>query len=92
MNLIVIKSANSSVRSITKRDGTKISFVEQVAAIDCGDEFPRPFRLNLAEDQKPYPPGHYYIDPASFIVNKYDGLEIGRRVVLSPMPVPAQAK
>lgn len=92
MNVIIVKSANSAVRTITKRDGTKISFNEQTAAIECGEEFPRPFKITLDENQKPYAPGVYYIDPASFNVNKYDGLEFGRRVTLSPMPVPAQGK
>lgn len=92
MNLILIKSANSAVRTINKRDGTKISFNEQTAAIECGEEFPRPFKVTLEENQKPYQPGYYYVDPASFVVNKYDSLELGHRVKLLPMPAPAPAK
>lgn len=90
MNVIIVKSANSAVRTINRKDGTKMQFNEQTAAIESGDEFPRPFKLTLDDDQKPYPPGVYYVDPASFQVNKYDGLEFGRRVKLCPMPVPAK--
>lgn len=92
MNLIIVKSANSAIRTITKGDGTKISFTEQTAAIECGEEFPRPFKVQLEENQKPYPPGVYYVDPVSFQVNKYDGLELARRVKLAPMPAPAPTK
>lgn len=86
MNLILIKSANSAVRTINRKDGTKMQFNEQTAAIECGEEFPRPFKITLDDDQKPYAPGAYYIDPACFVVNKYDGLEMGRRVKLLPLP------
>lgn len=86
MNAIVIKTAASAVRTITKRDGTKISFTEQTAAIDCGDDFPRPFRFNLDEGQQPYKPGRYYIDPSSFEVGDFDALKIGRRVKLLELP------
>lgn len=86
MNVILIKSANSAVRTINRKDGTKMQFNEQTAAIECGEEFPRPFKITLDEDQKPYAPGSYYVDPASFNVNKYDGLEMGRRVKLLPLP------
>lgn len=89
MNVIIVKSANSAVRTIRKQDGTKVQFNEQVCAIECGEEFPRPFKITLDDDQKPYPPGVYYVDPVSFTVNKYDGLDMGRRVKLAPMPLPA---
>ena len=89
MNLIVIKSANSSVRTIPARNGKPaLHFNEQTAAIETGEEFPRPFKITLDENQKPYAPGYYYVDPASFVVNKYDGLELGRRIKLSAMPSP----
>lgn len=90
MNSIIVKTANSAVRTINRKDGTKVQFNEQTAALECGEEFPRPFKFTLDDDQKPYPPGAYYIDPSSFTVNKYDSLEMGRRVKLSPMPAPAK--
>lgn len=46
MNLIIVKSANSAIRTITKGDGTKISFTEQTAAIECGEEFRARSRSN----------------------------------------------
>lgn len=86
MNVIVIKSANSAVRTINRKDGTKIQFNEQTCAIESGEEFPRPFKITLDDDQKPYPPGQYYVDPACYVVNKYDSIEFGRRVKLCPLP------
>lgn len=87
MNVIVVKSANSAVRTIPAREGrAKIQFNEQVCAIETGEEFPRPFRISLDDEQKPYAPGYYYVDPASFVVNKYDSLELGRRIKLLPLP------
>lgn len=86
MNAIIVKSANSAVRSINRKDGTKIQFNEQTCAIECGEEFPRPFKIQLEENQKPYPPGVYQIDPSSFQVNKYDGLEFSRRITLVAVP------
>lgn len=91
MNVIIVKSANSAVRTIRKQDGTKVQFNEQTCAIENGEEFPRPFKITLDDDQKPYAPGVYYVDPSSFVVNKYDGLEMGRRVKLTPMPAPPAA-
>lgn len=85
-NAIIIKSANSAVRTVPRKDGTKMQFNEQTAAIESGDEFPRPFKITLDDDQKPYPPGRYYVDPASYVVNKWDGLEFGRRMKLIPLP------
>ncbi len=84
-NCIVVKSANSTARTITRKDGSKITFVEQTAAVDVGDDFPQPFRLTLDDDQKPYPPGQYQVCPSSFSVGKYGEHEVGRRVKLLPI-------
>lgn len=86
MNLILVKSANSVVKTVRRKEGSDLHFNEQTCAIETGDEFPRPFKLTLDDDQKPYPPGHYMVDPSSFVVNKYDSLELGRRVKLIPFP------
>lgn len=91
MNVVVVKSANSAVRTINRKDGTKVQFNEQTAALECGEEFPQPFKITLDDDQKPYPPGIYYIDPVSYKVNQYQGLEFGRRIKLAPMPAPGKA-
>ena len=90
MNTIIVRSINTSVKTIPARgDRAQMQFTEQTAAIDVGEEFPRPFKLTLEPDQKPYAPGHYCIDPASLVVNKYDALELGRRIKLLPLPTPA---
>jgi hypothetical protein len=92
MNCIIVKTVNTAVRTIPLRDGTKLQLNEQLAAIDTGNDFPRPFKLTLEENQPPYPPGRYYIDPASYTVNKYDGLEFSRRTTLVRLPEPSATK
>lgn len=86
MNSILVKSANSSVRTITRKNGEKMHFTEQQAAIETGDDFPRPFRITLDDGQQPYAPGRYYVDPVSFDVGQYGDLAVGRRVKLVPLP------
>lgn len=85
-NCIVIKTAASAVRTITKRDGTKVQFNEQTAALEVGEDFPKPFKFTLDDNQQPYPPGRYMLDPASLEVGDYDALKVGRRVKLLPLP------
>jgi hypothetical protein len=86
VNAIIIKSANSAVRTIQRKDGTKVQFNEQTAAIESGGDFPRPFRFTLDENQAPYPQGHYSLDASSFEVGDFDSLRVARRIVLIPMP------
>lgn len=86
MNAIIIKSANSAARTIKRKDGTSVTFIEQTGAIETGEDFPRPFRFTLEEGQKPYQPGAYYLDSASLEVGDYDALKIGRRVKLLSLP------
>lgn len=91
MNTIIVRSINTSVKTIpAKGDRAQMQFTEQTAAIDLGEEFPRPFKLTLDPDQKPYAPGTYFVDPSSFVINKYDALELGRRVKLLPLPPAAK--
>lgn len=91
-NCIVIKTASSSVRTITKRDGTKVQFNEQTAALEVGEDFPKPFKFTLDDNQPPYAAGRYMIDPASLEVGDYDALRVGRRVKLVPYPVAPTGK
>lgn len=59
-----------------------MQFNEQSAAIEAGEDFPRPFKFNLEENQKPYPPGRYVLDSASLMVGDFDSLKVGRRISL----------
>lgn len=86
MSCIIVRSRNSTARTITRKDGTKVTFTEQKAAIDIGEEFPAPFAITLDENQEPYAPGTYYVCPSSFKINEYGGLMFGRRVKLIPLP------
>lgn len=83
---IIIKSGVAVPRAFRKKDGTQMIFNEQKAAIECGEDFPRPFTINLQEGQQPYPAGRYVVDPACMEVGDFDSLRIGRRVELVPIP------
>lgn len=83
---ILIKTAASAVRTINRKDGTKMQFNEQVAAIENGEDFPRPFRITLDDNQQPYAPGRYMLDPSCLEVGDFDALRVGRRVKLLPLP------
>lgn len=86
---IVIKTGAAVLRTIVRKDGTKMQFNEQVAAIECGEDFPRPFRITLEDNQPPYPAGNYMLDPACLEVGDFDALRVGRRVKLLPLPAAA---
>lgn len=86
MSAIIIKSAVSSVRKIERQGKPVLFFNEQIAAIDIGDDFPRPFRITLDDNAPPYAPGRYYVDPACLEVGDFDSLKVGRRVKLLPLP------
>lgn len=90
---IIIKSDAVHTREIPARgDRAKITFREQKAAIEKGEDFPVPFNVQLADDQRPYPPGRYSLDLASLEVNEYGSLKMGRRVALVPLPAAVAAK
>lgn len=88
MNCIVIKSGTATPRLIKRKDGTQMIFNEQRAAIESGEDFPRPFTINLQEGQAAYPAGRYLLDPASLEVGDFDALKVGRRILLMPAPAP----
>jgi hypothetical protein len=87
---ILIKHAAFNERTITTKDGRRMTFREQSAALDNGQDFPQPFAVNLEVDQPPYPAGEYVLDPSSLYVDgKFNKLSIGRvKLVKAP---PARA-
>lgn len=88
---ILVKSDAVHTRTIPARgDRASISFREQRAAIERGEDFPQPFNIQLADDQSPYKPGRYTLDLSSLEVNEYGGLRLSRRVRLVPLAAPAK--
>jgi hypothetical protein len=82
-NHIVVKSDAVETRNIPARGERKsMTFREQRAAIETGDDFPQPFSITLDDDQRPYAPGLYQLDLSSLEVNEYKGLKVGRCVRL----------
>lgn len=86
MNCIIIKTGAAHPRAIKRKDGTQVIFNEQKAAIECGEDFPKPFTINLGDGQPPYPPGKYLLDVSSLEVGDFDSLKVGRRIALVPIP------
>jgi Predicted membrane protein len=91
MNCIIIKTGNAVPRVVKRKDGTQVIFNEQKAAIETGDDFPKPFTINLGDGQPPYPPGKYLLDVSSLEVGDFDALKVGRRIALIPIPAATAA-
>lgn len=83
---IVVKSGNAVPRLVKRKDGTQVIFNEQRAAIEKGEDFPRPFTINLQDGQPPFPPGRYLLDASCLDVGDFDSLKIARRVELIRLP------
>lgn len=93
---IEVKSADVNPRNVPIKNGPRAgqiaTFREQTAWAHLFDRngqplpYPVQMTLTLEDNAQPYPPGHYTISPASFYVNRFRGLELGR-----PVLVPAQA-
>jgi len=61
----------------------------QVAYIETAEEV-RKVEVQLGKDQSPYAVGLYGIDDASFRVNQFGRLEVGR-LILTPLSASARA-
>jgi hypothetical protein len=85
MNCIVIKTQAATLKKIERNGKPTLFFNEQNAAIETGEDWPKPFKLTLKEGQQPYPPGRYQLDAASLEVGDFDSLKVGRNVVLLPL-------
>lgn len=82
MNCIIIKTAAATIKKIERNGKPTLFFNEQSAALEVGNDFPKPFKLTLGEGEQPYPPGRYQLDLASLDVGEYDALKVGRNVKL----------
>jgi hypothetical protein len=88
-NCIVIKTQASTLKKIERSGKPTLYFNEQSAAIETGDDFPKPFKLTLGEGEQPYPPGRYMLDVSSLDVGDYQALKVGRSVKLVALPAAA---
>jgi len=91
MNCIIVKSGTAQPRAVKRKDGTPVILKEQKAAIETDEDVPKPFTINLGDDQPPYPPGKYLLDVSSLEVGDFDSLKVGRRVHLIPIPAATAA-
>lgn len=66
-------------RNIPPKDGKPgRSFYQQTAYVNLGGKFPVEMNLPLNEGEQPYIAGTYEVDPSSFVVNNFGGLELKR--------------
>jgi hypothetical protein len=80
MFTVIIKSENT--RTVKTNGGNELR--QQQAAMDQGHDYPAPFWLIV---DQPYSPGRYTLDPNSFRVNQFGGLELDRyNIRLEAMP------
>ncbi len=59
MNCIVIKMQAATLKKIERNGKPTLFFNEQLAAIEMGEDFLRPFKLTLKEGQQLYAFGCY---------------------------------
>lgn len=93
---VVVESAEVSEKSGTSpKTGKPYRIREQGAYIfllgaDAKEKkFPTHMRINLDDDQAPFPPGEYSLAMTSLYVGRFDALRVGR-VDLTPRNVAAQ--
>jgi hypothetical protein len=78
---ITVKTSN--VQTETTNKGTVL--YKQFAAIDRGEDHPLVFAITVPEG-RPYAPGDYVLDQASFRNNRFGGLELDPyQIKLVPM-------
>jgi hypothetical protein len=81
---IVVESSDVVEKSGKKKDGSNFSLRIQEGWVYLGRAHPERIELPLWEEDKPYSVGEYTLDPSSFIVNRYNNLELKRSLKLSP--------
>lgn len=83
---VLIKS--TSCRELHSKKTGQAFFI-QTAALETGDDFPRPFDILHDDLKKAYPPGLYEFAPDAIYVGT-SGLKAGKLLV-SPRLVPAKS-
>ena len=80
---VQILNTNIETRVIPANDKRgELSFRTQSAAFERPGNFVLPFKLTLDEEQTPYAPGLYEVDPESLQVDEYGAPGFGRRIKL----------
>jgi len=64
------------------RAGEDYSIRTQTGYVDLGGKYPEKIAINLADDQKPYLPGFYWIAPESAGTGDFDSILFRRQLVL----------
>ena len=78
-------------RSVNGKNGAR-TIHEQTAYFHTGGAYPLPFKRALRSPADAYPSGEYTLDPSSFQVNAFGGLELNRfEIRLTPIREPLKA-
>ena len=85
-NCIIIKTQAANLKKVERPGKATLFFNEQSAALEIGEDFPKPFTLTLDDGQKPYPPGRYTIDASALAIGDYGRLTVARSIKLIPLP------
>lgn len=75
---VEVKSEEVQERRGTSKLGKPYVIREQHAYIDLGKAYPSEFRFNLDDQQRPYVPGRYVVDPKCLYIDRYGSLALGR--------------
>ena len=75
---VLIKSA--ATRELQSRKTGKVYFIQH-AALESGDDFPRPFEILHDDQKKAYPPGAYEFASDAIYVGRDGKLSVSPRLV-----------
>lgn len=81
---ITIESADLREKSGKRKDGSSFSLRTQEAWVYLGRAHPERIELPIWEGDG-YPVGEYTLDSSSFLVNRFQSLELKRSLSLSPV-------
>ena len=84
MSKVIVKSA--TLREVASKKTGALFFI-QSAALEQGEDFPKPFDILHDDRKKAYPPGEYVFDATAIYVSRDGKLSVSPRLV--PLSKPA---
>jgi len=64
---------------ISQKNGKPFTIRKQEGWVTLpGEKRQRPFVIQLDDDQPPYAPGDYLLDPSTYFINRFGALSLGR--------------
>ncbi|MDT8385161.1 MAG: single-stranded DNA-binding protein [Gammaproteobacteria bacterium] len=76
----------------SKKTGNPFSIRNQFGWIHLRDKpYPMELKIQLDDQQQPYPPGEYQVDEKSFVIDRFQNLSVGRLKLL-PLHVSSKTR